>query len=243
MQIYPAMDLRGGRLVRLDQGDYARETRYDDDPVALACAYAASGATWLHVVDLDAARLGHFMNFDRIVEIVQASGLRVQCGGGVRNEARIEAMLAAGVARVVIGSVAVKQPALVRTWLERYGAERLCIALDTRADEAGVYGLPVAGWTESTAASLHDALADFRTHGVLKHLLCTDIACDGMMSGPNFPLYEDLLARFPGLGLQVSGGVRDLDDVRRARAIGAAGVIVGKALLARRMRVDELLTC
>ncbi len=243
MVIYPAIDLRAGRVVRLDQGDYARETRYSDDPLGVARGFAREGATWLHVVDLDAAREGRFLHLDLVSSLAADSGLRVQCGGGVRHLADVEGLFDAGVSRVVVGSVAVAQPERVLDWIARFGSERVCVALDTRADAQGVFRLPVKGWTETTELGLFDLVDRYAREGDLRHLLCTDIARDGMLVGPNLELYRALTARHPRVQVQVSGGVRDSADAVAARAMGAGGLIVGKALLTGRVTLTELLEC
>jgi len=239
---YPAIDVRDGRVVRLLQGDYARETRYADDPFAVAMRYADAGARWLHLVDLDAARAGGYTLAPLLQRIADDGRLRVQTGGGVRDEAAVEAMLAAGASRVVIGSLAVREPERVAGWLQRFGAERLTIALDTRRDKAGVWRLPVHGWTEHAAHDLEACLDLYRDAGA-RHLLCTDIARDGMLQGPNLDLYRSILARGDGFALQASGGVRDTADVAAARGAGCAGAVLGKALLEGRMTVEEALAC
>jgi len=146
MLIIPAIDLRDGGVVRLAQGDYARETRYATDALELARTFADAGAVWLHVVDLDGARSGELENL-RVIESIAATGLRVQAGGGVRGQADVERLHAAGVERVVVGSVAVREPATVEGWLARFGSERLCIALDTKADASGRWTLPATATT------------------------------------------------------------------------------------------------
>jgi len=241
--VYPAIDLRGGRVVRLQQGDYAAQTSYPDDPLALAQGYAQQGARWLHVVDLDAARDGVSQARGLIGQLAQLSGLLVQTGGGVRSEADVEALLELGVARVVVGSVAVREPARVLRWLAEYGSERVCVALDTRADAAGVYRLPLDAWTRDSATGLNELLDLLSQGALLKHVLCTDIARDGMLAGPSVELYRLLLARAPAIALQASGGVRDVADIVAVRALGCAGAIVGKALLDRRVGLAELLEC
>jgi phosphoribosylformimino-5-aminoimidazole carboxamide ribotide isomerase len=241
--IYPALDLREGRVVRLDQGDYGRETRYGDDPVASATAYATAGARWLHVVDLDAARLGRFTQFAVLQKLVQVDGLCVQAGGGVRSRDDVRALLDAGVARVVVGSISVKQPEQVAAWIAEFGAERICVALDTRANAAGVFELPVAGWTHASGVPLTRLLDYFSAAPGARHVLCTDIERDGMMGGPNVGLYRLICERYPSLAIQASGGVRDTADVRESRGAGAAGAIVGKALLEGRVTMAELLAC
>lgn len=239
---YPAIDVREGRVVRLRQGDYARETRYAEDPFALAMAYADAGASWLHLVDLDAARSGGYTLEPLLRRIAEDGRLRVQTGGGVRDADAIEAMLRAGAARVVVGSLAVREPERVAAWMRDYGAERIVVALDTRQDEGGVWRLPIHGWTERAEADLDTCLHRYRAAGA-KHLLCTDIARDGMLLGPNLALYRDILARGDGFALQASGGVRDAADVAAARAAGCAGVVLGKALLEGRLCMAEALAC
>lgn len=238
-ELYPALDIRGGRVVRLRQGDYAQETRYADEPLAAARAHAEAGARWLHLVDLDAARVGGYTLAPLLREIRAQTGLRVQTGGGVRSEADAEAILDAGAARVVVGSLAVREPARVARWLGRFGAERLTIALDVREVD-GEWRLPVAGWTADSGARLDELLGRYADAG-LRHLLCTDIACDGMLAGPNLGLYRRVLARAPAVAVQGSGGVRDVADVRALRDAGCAGAVLGRALLEGRLRLDDAL--
>ena len=237
--VYPAIDVRDGRVVRLRQGDYAQETRYDDAPLALAQRYAAQGAEWLHLVDLDAARTGGNTLSELLSGITSTTALRVQAGGGVREERDIEALLAAGADRVVVGSMAVREPRRVCGWLRRFGAERITVALDTRWS-GGRWQLPSHGWTEGSRAELAPLLTTFAAAG-LRHLLCTDIARDGMLSGPNIGLCQHVLGIAPGLQLQASGGVRSIADVLVARATGCSGAVLGKALLEGHFGLAEAL--
>jgi phosphoribosylformimino-5-aminoimidazole carboxamide ribotide isomerase len=237
-ELYPAIDVRAGRVVRLVQGDYGQETRYDADPVELAATYEREGARWLHLVDLDAARDGGWTLAPLLATLRERTGLRVQSGGGVRCEADVERLLRLGVERVVIGSLAVKQPDMVSTWLARYGVERITIALDARGDARGRWTLPTAGWTQGSGARLEQVLGLYRDAGI-RHLLCTDIGRDGMLTGPNLELYRRLRELAPEVQLQASGGARDLDDIVQARAAGCAGIVLGKALLEGRFRVAE----
>jgi phosphoribosylformimino-5-aminoimidazole carboxamide ribotide isomerase len=243
MIVYPAIDLRGGRVVRLRQGDYAAETRYADEPLEVARRYRADGAQWIHVVDLDAARDGTMRHRETIAAIARDSGLTVQAGGGVRSEADVEALLDAGVSRVVIGSLAVREPERVAGWIGRFGAERICVALDTRADQTGRWQLPVAGWTEDSGVELDALIARYATLAPIRHVLCTDITRDGMLSGPSVALYRTLATRWSTLAVQASGGIRDAADIAAARDAGCAGAIIGKALLDGRVALAELLAC
>ena len=240
--VYPAIDVRDGRVVRLRQGDYAQETRYDIDPFTQAVRYSDAGAKWLHLVDLDAARGGGYTLTPLLRSLSEHTGLQVQTGGGVREEKDVEAILEAGAQRVVIGSLAVREPERVSGWLRMFGVEHLTIALDTRQDDGGEWRLPVHGWTESSVQTLFDLAASYADAG-LRHLLCTDISRDGMLSGPSLELYGELRRRFPQLQVQASGGVRDAADVSAARAAGCAGAVLGKSLLDGRLSLQDALQC
>lgn len=238
--IIPAIDLRDGHVVRLRQGDYAQQTRYRADPLRLAMDYAAAGAAWLHVVDLDGARSGTAANF-RLIEALAGTALQVQAGGGVRSEDDLQRLFDAGVSRVVLGSVAVREPERVQQWLADYGAQRLCIALDTRA-EHGVWRLPSEGWTRSEAPTLEELAPRYAAAGAI-HVLCTDIHRDGMLAGPNLALYAHLRRLAPDLQVQASGGVRDVADIRAVRDLGLAGVVLGRSLLDGHLDLSAALAC
>jgi phosphoribosylformimino-5-aminoimidazole carboxamide ribotide isomerase len=240
--VYPAIDVREGRVVRLAQGDYARETTYGHDPLDTASRYAAQGAQWLHLVDLDAAKAGGYTLSPLLREICAFTGLKVQTGGGVRSREDVLRILAAGASRVVVGSVAVQQPEQVLEWVAEFGVERITVALDARQDEQGVWRLPVHGWTETATATLDELAVRFASGG-LKHLLSTDIARDGMLSGPNAALYAHLQAIAPSLQVQASGGVRDVADVAGAKRQGCAGIVLGRALLEGKLGLAEALAC
>lgn len=236
--VYPAIDVRGGAVVRLLRGDYDKETRYTDDPVAVAANYARSGARWLHLVDLDAARAGNYTLLETLTRTVDTTGLMVQTGGGVRCADDVQRLLDAGATRVVVGSLAVREPETVIGWLERFGPEQITVALDTRTGDHGVWVLPTAGWTSVADQDLITTLHRYDDSG-LRHVLCTDIGRDGTLSGPNFHLYTMLTRSAPRLQVQASGGARSVDDVRAARRQGCSGIILGKALLEGRLTVTE----
>jgi phosphoribosylformimino-5-aminoimidazole carboxamide ribotide isomerase len=238
--VIPAIDLRSGCVVRLKQGDYAQQTTYAADPRELAQRYADAGARWLHLVDLDGARSGNLDNL-AVIEAIAASGMQIQAGGGVRAEDDLRRLFDAGVQRVVLGSVAIRDPERVAGWLAIHGAERLTIALDTRRID-GHWALPSAGWTELETRTLDELAPWYAVRGA-RHLLCTDIDRDGMLAGFNLDLYRHLAESVPHLAVQASGGVRSLDDIRAARAAGARGVILGRALLEGRFTVAEALAC
>lgn len=239
MLTIPAIDLRGGRVVRLMQGRFDAETDYGDDPLARARTFAAAGATWIHVVDLDGAKAGAVRQTGAIARLT-GSGARIQAGGGVRARGDVDALLAAGVARVVLGSVAVADPAATRGWAEEVGGGRLTIALDVTTAAAEPMVL-TRGWQDGSGVTLWaalDALGD-----AVGHLLVTDVARDGAMTGPNLALMAEIVRRRPDVALQASGGVRDAADLRALAATGAAAAIVGRALYEGRLTLADALAC
>jgi len=230
MILIPAIDLRHGRVVRLQQGDYARETRYDESALEQARLYRDAGAGLIHIVDLDSALDGGDGNLVLIGEVCRALDAPVQTGGGVRETADVQARLDAGAARVVIGSVCVRDPQVVCDWIESFGAERIVAGLDVKRDAGGRWMPQAAGWTESGEQDLFELL-EYLTGSGLEHLLCTDIERDGMLTGAGVELYEELRERFPALRIQASGGVGSEDDIEAVAATGVHGCIVGRALL------------
>ncbi|HET8555299.1 MAG TPA: 1-(5-phosphoribosyl)-5-[(5-phosphoribosylamino)methylideneamino] imidazole-4-carboxamide isomerase [Rhodanobacteraceae bacterium] len=236
--VIPAIDLRGGHVVRLLKGDYERQTDYAVEPLALAENYAALGAEWLHVVDLDGARAGAQTHLDTL-KAMAGTGLKLQAGGGIRSEDDIKRLFDVGVSRAVIGSLAMREPERVAKWIERHGADRLTLALDARCRN-GVWRLTSAGWTSDEDVALN-TLASFYAKCGARHVLSTDIDRDGAMTGPNIDLYTHLARAFPILAVQASGGVRSGDDVRAVRASGAAGVILGRALLEGKLELADAL--
>lgn len=237
MMIYPAIDLRGGQVVRLHQGDYAQETRYPPTPEDLAQQYREAGAEWLHVVDLDGARTGHEANRPLIRQLARLPGLRIQAGGGVRSRAEFDALCNAGVRRVVVGSLFVRQPEEIERWLQESKPELICVALDVR-DMDGDWVVQSSGWRESSRLTLNTAL-DMACRFGARHFLVTDIGRDGTLAGPNLALYHELVPRYPHARIQASGGVSCLADLVALRDTGVAGVIVGKALLEGRFTLAE----
>lgn len=236
--VYPAIDVREGRVVRLHKGDYEKETSYSTEPLDVAVQYAEGGASWLHLVDLDAARAGGYTLIPLLREVVSETSLAVQTGGGVRSKQDLEALLEAGASRVVIGSLAVTQPDTVTGWIQEFGADRITVALDARTGEDGSWVLPTAGWTSDSETDLAVLLSHYSRSG-LAHALCTDIGRDGTLSGPNLNLYTFLTRAVPDVAVQASGGTRHAADVRGVRKLGCAGVILGKALLEGRLTIDE----
>jgi len=241
MKVIPAIDLREGKCVRLLQGDFDRQTNYSKDPIALAGSYETAGFRDLHIVDLDGALSGQQENQQIIRKIIDSSDLAVQIGGGIRTQAQLESWLDAGVARVVIGSLAIIRPRLVSEWLNNYGADKIVLALDVNLDETGTPQLATHGWTRSGNMNLWQCIDTYVSVG-LQHVLCTDISRDGAMSGPNVALYAQLLGSYPHIQLQASGGVRDIDDLKALNHIGLPAAISGRALLDGTIKSEELTT-
>ncbi len=230
MRIIPAIDLKDGRCVRLFQGDFDKVTEYSRDPAAIGRRFSALAVADLHIVDLDGARSGTQANRAIVTEIARSSGLEVQLGGGIRQVTDVADWLKAGVARCVVGSVAATEPDRVRGWLSKFGANRIVIALDVKLAGSGEPFLTTHGWTRDAGVSLWESLDAYSAAGAL-HVLCTDVARDGAMQGPNFELYEKILDRYPDLALQASGGVRHVEDLECLRDLGVPAAITGRALL------------
>ena len=239
MIVYPAIDLKDGVCVRLMHGRFDQVTQYDERPAARLAAFAAAGATWVHVVDLDGAEAGRARQHALIGELARAVDVRIQSGGGVRSRADVEALLEAGVSRVVVGSLAVTDPETVAGWLAEFGAERITLAIDVRAD-GDRYVPALKGWTEAADVDLWAAL-DRYPAGTVRHLLVTDVGRDGALTGPNLDLLKQIVTRRPDLAVQASGGVAALADLVAVRRLGCAGAIVGRALYEGRFTVEQAL--
>jgi phosphoribosylformimino-5-aminoimidazole carboxamide ribotide isomerase len=233
MELWPAIDLRGGRCVRLLQGDYDRETVFGEDPVAMAREFVAQGARRLHIVDLDGAKAGAPVQADLVGRMVQAAGVPCQLGGGIRSRDTAAAYLAAGVQRVVLGSIAIERPELLDALATEFPG-RIVLGLDARDGRVAV-----RGWLE-TSPLLAVEVAKRHAQLPLAGIVYTDIAKDGMLSGPNLDALGGMMAAVQ-LPVVASGGVSNAADIRHVAAIGAAGCIVGKALYAGAVTLPEAL--
>ncbi len=234
--LYPAIDLRQGQVVRLRQGDPARQTAYSPDPAAIATQWLKAGAQWLHVVNLDGA-FGQEDNANQqALRAVLATGARVQFGGGIRSLETIDRLLTLGVKRVVLGTAAVENPDLVRAALQHFGPQAIAVGLDARNGR-----LRTCGWQEESEYG-PELLARALACAGLRTLIYTDITRDGMESGPNIEAARALAAA-SGLQVIVSGGVASLDDLKNIRQAGLPGVIIGRALYESRFTLQEALAC
>jgi phosphoribosylformimino-5-aminoimidazole carboxamide ribotide isomerase len=234
--VIPAIDLIGGKCVRLSQGDYAQQKVYRDDPVEVAKEFEAAGIRRLHVVDLDGAKAGKVMNLPVLERITKATSLEVDFGGGIKTDAEVKRVIGAGVTFVTVGSIAVKSPETLARWIDEFGAEKFFLGADVREGK-----IAVSGWLEQTDVDLVEFIRAHLLKG-LSHVFCTDISRDGLLEGPSLALYKNLLAQHPRLRLVASGGVSSLDDIRALDEIGCDGVIVGKAIYEGRISLNELST-
>ena len=233
MQIFPAIDLRGGQVVRLYQGDYDRETVYAADPCAVARDFLAAGAKYLHVVDLDGARDGTLANFDTIAAIARQGGLYIEVGGGIRTEDRIRQYLDLGVGRCILGTIAVKDFAFTARMARTYG-DRIAVGVDARDGYVAV-----SGWKELSQEKGVDFCRRLRDAGV-KTVIYTDISRDGAEAGTNLDLYRQL-AEIDGLDITASGGVSSIEELKELQRIGTRAAILGKALYTGRLDLKTVI--
>ena len=233
MQIFPAIDLRGGQVVRLYQGDYDKETVYAQDPCAVARSFLAAGARYLHVVDLDGARDGMLANFETIAAIVKQGGLYIEVGGGIRTEDRIRRYLDLGVGRCILGTIAVKDFAFTERMARTYG-DRIAVGVDARDGYVAV-----SGWKELSAERGVDFCRRLRDAGV-KTVIYTDISRDGAEAGTNLDLYREL-SEIQGLDITASGGVSSIEELKELQRIGTRAAILGKALYTGRLDLKTVI--
>lgn len=234
MEIIPAIDLIDGKLVRLTEGDYAKKTVYQTEPLDMAKHYEAAGIRRLHVVDLDGAKKGTVVNWKVLEAIASKTSLLVDFGGGVKQESDVQRILEAGASWVTVGSMAVKQPEVFSDWLDHYGADRFFLGADVRDEK-----IAVGGWLETTTQDVHGFIAGYIAQG-LHYIFCTDISKDGKLQGPSTELYRKILAGNPGVQLVASGGVTDIDDLHALKHAGCHGVIIGKAIYENRITLKDL---
>ena len=240
--IIPAINLIDGAVVRLYQGDYAQKTQYQLDPVDVVNTYADAGAKWLHIVDLTGAKDVEKRQLTLIKKMVDTGRMSFQAGGGIRTEADVAGLLDIGVKRVVIGSLAVKEPELVKSWIVKYGPEAIVLALDVNINAEGDKCIATHGWQEDSGVPIEGLLTDMLSVGA-KHVLCTDISRDGTLQGANAELYDEMKKAFPSVVWQASGGIGSLDDIARLGPTNVDGVILGRALLEGKFTLEEAIAC
>ena len=234
MELIPAIDLIDGRCVRLTQGDYDIKKVYEQNPVDMAKMYADCGVRRLHVVDLDGAKAKEPCNLRVLEQLATNTNLDIEWGGGIKSTDALRAALNAGANRVICGSVAVDNRELFADWLQNYGAGHVILGADVRGRNVATHG-----WLKESQVSIDEIIGWFLPFG-LKQLICTDISKDGMLQGPNFPLYVELKDNFPTVDTTLSGGISSMDDIRKAHELGLHSVIIGKANYEGRITLKDL---
>ena len=234
MRIIPAIDIIDGKCVRLTQGDYNQKKIYNENPVEVAKEFEEAGLKYLHVVDLDGAKAGQVMNWEVLESICKETKLSVDFGGGIKTKEQMEKLFDYGVKQVNLGSIAAKDPKRVTDWISHFGSEKIILSADVKNEM-----IAISGWQENASIQLTTFLKDYVKNGI-EYVTCTDIGTDGMLAGPNIDLYKKILLNFPQLHIIASGGVSDIEDLRELRQIGVDGVIVGKAIYERRIKLEEL---
>jgi phosphoribosylformimino-5-aminoimidazole carboxamide ribotide isomerase len=240
--IIPAIDLIDGKVVRLFQGDYAQKTQYKLDPIEVVIDYAKQGAQILHIVDLSGAKDPKKRQIALIKSMVATNLMRFQAGGGIRTKQDVLDLLDAGVERVVIGSLAVSEQALVASWLTEFGPEKIVLALDINIDESNNKFVATHGWQKDSGVSIESLIKHYSAAG-LQHVLCTDISKDGTLTGANNKLYTEVVAQYPHIQWQASGGIGNLADIEALKPSKVQGIILGRALLEGKFTLQEAITC
>lgn len=234
IEIIPAIDIIKGQCVRLSQGDYDRKTTYSSSPEQMARLYADAGVKRLHLVDLDGAKSGAPLNLPVLRNIAALDILKIEWGGGIKDEKALADVFAAGADYAIIGSLAVKNPELMKKWLDTYGGDRIILGADLRNGKVSVNG-----WLEDSSLSIGDLIEEFLPHG-LKEVICTDISKDGMLQGPSTQLYLELMEKYPQITFTVSGGISSMDDIRMLDEKGLPRVIVGKAIYENHITLNDI---
>jgi phosphoribosylformimino-5-aminoimidazole carboxamide ribotide isomerase len=234
IELIPAIDIIEGKCVRLTQGDFAQKTKYNDNPLEVAKAFEQAGIRRLHLVDLDGARQKHIVNQAVIENIAKNTHLHIDFGGGLQSDKDLEIAFSSGAKQITGGSIAVNNPVLFQSWIDKYGSARIILGADAKNGM-----IAVSGWQEVTKISVFRLIEDFKAKGI-KYIICTDVAKDGLLAGPSFELYREIMLRFPDIKLIASGGVTTIDDIVRLEEMGIYGAIIGKAYYEGRIKLEEL---
>jgi len=234
IDIIPAIDIIDGKCVRLSQGDYQTKKIYSESPVEVAKEFEANGIKRLHMVDLDGARQSKITNLKTLEAVASGTALEIDFGGGVKTTEDVQSVLNAGAAMINIGSIAVKQPELVETWIQQFRAEKILLGADVKDENIMIHG-----WQQSAGLNIIDYISAYINKGI-NQIFCTDISKDGLLQGTSIDLYKKILIAFPQLHLIASGGVTDISDVEELLAIGCSGIIIGKAIYEGRIQLSQL---
>ena len=234
IEIIPAVDLIDGKCVRLSQGDYNRKTVYNEDPLEVARMFEDAGINRLHLVDLDGAKAKHIVNYKVLEKIAAKTNLVIDFGGGLKSDEDLKIAFNSGAAMVTGGSIAVKEKETFLNWLETFGSEKIILGADAKDEK-----IAVSGWQESTELPVIDFIAEFHKQGI-KKVISTDISRDGMLTGPAFELYSEIMEKLPGIEIIASGGISSMDDILKLDEMGVPGVITGKAIYENKISLNEI---
>ncbi|WP_299155607.1 1-(5-phosphoribosyl)-5-[(5-phosphoribosylamino)methylideneamino]imidazole-4-carboxamide isomerase [uncultured Christiangramia sp.] len=234
MRIIPAIDIIDGKCVRLSKGDYNTKKIYNEDPLEVAKSFEAHGINYLHLVDLDGAKSSHIVNHKILESIASKTSLNVDFGGGLKTDKDLEIAFECGANQITGGSIAVKNPEIFKSWLTKFGAEKIILGADARNKK-----IAVSGWLEESKQEVIPFIQNFETEGI-KYVICTDISKDGMLEGPSFDLYAEILDETKDIKLIASGGISQFDELPKLQELGCEGVIIGKAIYENRISLKQL---
>jgi phosphoribosylformimino-5-aminoimidazole carboxamide ribotide isomerase len=234
MRIIPAIDIIDGKCVRLSKGDYNTKKIYNEDPLEVAKSFEAHGIKYLHLVDLDGAKSSHIVNHKILESIASKTSLKVDFGGGLKTDKDLEIAFECGANQITGGSIAVKDPEIFRSWLTKFGAEKIILGADSRNKK-----IAVSGWLEESKQEVIPFIQNFETEGI-KYVICTDISKDGMLEGPSFDLYAEILDETKDIKLIASGGISHFDELPKLQELGCEGVIIGKAIYENLISLKQL---
>jgi len=234
IELIPAIDIIDGKCVRLEQGDFDRKTEYDIDPLVMARRFQEHGIKRVHVVDLDGARQRRIVNWQVLQFISEQTKLKIDFGGGIQSNKDIRTAFECGADQVIAGSIAVRKPIVVRSWVEMFGAERIILGADVRDGK-----IAISGWQEQTDKDLFEFISGYYKFG-LRTVICTDISRDGLLTGPAYELYGAIKERFPEMKVIASGGISSVEEIQKLDKMGIDGVIFGKALYEGKITLKEL---
>ena len=234
MRIIPAIDIIDGKCVRLSKGDYNTKKIYNEDPLEVAKSFEAHGINYLHLVDLDGAKSSHIVNHKILESIASKTSLNVDFGGGLKTDKDLEIAFECGANQITGGSIAVKNPEIFKSWLTKFGAEKIILGADARNKK-----IAVSGWLEESKQEVIPFIQNFENEGI-KYVICTDISKDGMLEGPSFDLYAEILDETKDIKLIASGGISQFDELPKLQELGCEGVIIGKAIYENRISLKQL---
>lgn len=234
MRIIPAIDIIEGKCVRLSKGDYSTKKIYNEDPLEVAKSFEAHGIEYLHLVDLDGAKSSHIVNHKILESIATKTSLKIDFGGGLKTDKDLQLAFESGANQITGGSIAIKNPDLFQSWLKKYGNEKIILGADAKDRK-----IAVSGWLEDSDKEIIPFIQNFEKAGV-KYVICTDISKDGMLEGPSFELYQEILSETENINLIASGGISTFDELPKLDELGCEGVIIGKAIYEDRISLKQL---